>query len=1059
MSENDDSHSLSNSSDSEDEEYLMSSSHENREAIIRRKLLESFYGTTSPTAAASADLSDPDVFDPTVSPPSDPHRLRLSSQELPGKRNHLKSSDLDSIHFAPSLYTSKLIHTADTSQILKETNDLSQSIRLLDSTMQTLVYENYSKFISATGAIRSIGQSVDHSNEGLERLLDRMQRIEKNTQMLENNLSSKRKQVVEKLKLKRLLNRLTRLVELPRTLERMKSEGKYRSFMRDYLDAMKILTQHTDNFESLKHIEGECDEIVSKTVEELGFKMWIWCGGNVNIGMGRRKTQTGKSGVLDKFRVSGRILGASDAGNLDIVPPASIEEIYECACALFMYAKSKREHLQSVRNENATYDVDRPEYKARTVLKNLTDIECKTMAMESVTWYLEGILEDHTLDIQETVGDSSYMDQSLYPAKFLDDLFQAVSLYGQAFNSKTIHDDEQVEIKAISDIDSEMLKEYVTVWFNSFLNHVRNVLLDRTAEASGDYKTTGQGKDTDDDDDDDEIFASISNELIKLVKSVRELASKLAHPEVGLDMEVASSLVEQAVGTTESMVKRRVTQKFKLLRVKMIRDCILPFITSLHGENIPVGSLKLSSILQAANSSLSNGMQYVDDTIRSILCSGFDGKVYNTPLDLGMIKMAVRKNVQTFAVWLATILESIAVCDSTSKDITLEVHNLLKVEDEDKSYDLKKVMEALAFVEQDDDSCFDHDLLQELTGNIQNNIPETSMDMLNLGLLEICRVAQKHLASNINQSITNATEEKNQDYSKERTRDLRDNVDSDSLISYRFLLASSTLLAVYTRDKGHEAASTLCHSMPDTSSIQSTFLPHGPSDAAIKVFEVVRNVCLDSAQLFDGSSTASDVPNFGDDYRQNMSMVGSLGRTSNFGYSTGTAKGLSLDVARMFTQKVPAYSQALDKMSFNRDFVVNAVLRVAFRAWNEQIRLTSLTSYAYRQIQVDVEFFKYLLPHFVTEDSADFETVCTVLNDVLLSASERCIDAAIVGTTEYYDESVNRVVSPLLIALRWLKEEEAAGARGALGKIVIHKKMKGDQKQNASSSVGSSLYT
>ena len=67
--------------------------------------------------------------------------------------------------------------------------------------MQTFVYENYSKFISATNAIRSIGQNVDLSDG--RKLNFKMTRIEEqNTVLLEDSLKQKRKQVVEKLKLK-----------------------------------------------------------------------------------------------------------------------------------------------------------------------------------------------------------------------------------------------------------------------------------------------------------------------------------------------------------------------------------------------------------------------------------------------------------------------------------------------------------------------------------------------------------------------------------------------------------------------------------------------------------------------------------------------------------------------------------------------------------------------------------------------------------------------------------------------------------------------------------------
>ena len=53
---------------------------------------------------------------------------------------------------------------------------------------------------------------------------------------------------------------------------------------------------------------------------------------------------------------------------------------------------------------------------------------------------------------------------------------------------------------------------------------------------------------------------------------MREEASGLALPEVGLDMDVASSLVEEAVGTTESMVTQTIMHKFKLLRVRVVKE-------------------------------------------------------------------------------------------------------------------------------------------------------------------------------------------------------------------------------------------------------------------------------------------------------------------------------------------------------------------------------------------------------------------------------------------------------------------------------------------------------
>ena len=63
--------------------------------------------------------------------------------------------------FDASLYNRNLIRTSTTSQLLEEDERLTLSMKALDSGIQTLVYENYSKFIGATDAVKGVGLGVD----------------------------------------------------------------------------------------------------------------------------------------------------------------------------------------------------------------------------------------------------------------------------------------------------------------------------------------------------------------------------------------------------------------------------------------------------------------------------------------------------------------------------------------------------------------------------------------------------------------------------------------------------------------------------------------------------------------------------------------------------------------------------------------------------------------------------------------------------------------------------------------------------------------------------------
>jgi hypothetical protein len=300
MDSDEDSLFSSSSSSDEDEEFLTTSktkssnnkiagTAEDREALIRRKLLENFYGKASsaseegggaPVSSSKATTTTTTTAKKaTISTVNTDHEnttrkgklvattpTRTNSIQPPSAPQSPSFTDLDSPTFRPKQYSSNLISTSTTHNLLSSSSSLTQSTRLLDSTMQTLVYENYSKFIDATDAIRSIGQSVSVSEKGLQTLSSSIESIESNMKNVENQLKHRRNEVAEKIRVKRLLMRLTRLLELPVTLKVLRGEKKYRLVMKDYHDAMIIIGQHSDGFESLKKIEMDCGCIVEQMV-------------------------------------------------------------------------------------------------------------------------------------------------------------------------------------------------------------------------------------------------------------------------------------------------------------------------------------------------------------------------------------------------------------------------------------------------------------------------------------------------------------------------------------------------------------------------------------------------------------------------------------------------------------------------------------------------------------------------------------------------------------------------------------------------------------------------
>ena len=139
----------SNSSDSSDDDFLttLTPGGGDREAMVRRKLLQNFYGKS---AVAVAD-DDHDAGG---------HRAVSSTTSGSSRRSNkadgasVNTDDLDSPSFDPVKHAVKHIRSSTTHELLETEEKLALSVRTLDSTMQTLVYENYSRFIDATDAVR-----------------------------------------------------------------------------------------------------------------------------------------------------------------------------------------------------------------------------------------------------------------------------------------------------------------------------------------------------------------------------------------------------------------------------------------------------------------------------------------------------------------------------------------------------------------------------------------------------------------------------------------------------------------------------------------------------------------------------------------------------------------------------------------------------------------------------------------------------------------------------------------------------------------------------------------
>ena len=923
---------------------------------------------------------------------------------------------------------------------------IGTDIRTLDSTMQTLVYENYSKFIDATDAIKSIGTNVSSvsgggdTKNGLDRLISGMNSLGTASERSERLLRHSREAVAEKLRIQRLLTRLDALLSLPSTLRTYISQGKYRMAVQSHLSATEILGRHSAGFESLRSIELECGEILTELVNDLKERLIEWSGGSTGNDMGYN----------------------SSSLNVTVSSPKSIAEIFECAGTLLMlHPTSFSPGLDKNQCQSLALAACRQYLNERLVVGASSSANDNDSPSNSPGRKKAPVPESKN-DLDQGIVDD-------LPISFLDGILESTTLYGLSFQVAD-HGGSTP-----STTEHELLARFVSTSFDKFISHVKMLLIEQSDQHI--RAPDSKGEDDEKEAKDDANFLQISIALSHLLRSVRELASGLALPEVGLDVSIASALVDQTVELAEMLVRRRVAMKFNELRAVVVKECLASFVNEVIGSNRESDenagnndeeedsergtqqSFSLMEIIQLASVALSDGLQMADDLIRATLeRSQLSGGAVVAPVDSAVVKLAVQRSAKLFGVWLASTLEQLVGCEPSFESDSLLLEVWEKENEEDSENGQKRIIipklekdegtskwnsvhsTSFSRIDSSEDPATDEasSLLNNLLVQLDNGASEHVYSNFLLGVCEMCRLAERSLANTLNQSIQSAMEEDARVADSANTlfgdtinphRKGKDGLDSEQILSKRFQLAASRALSMYIMNRGSCAAAELCTGMHLLSDARDPYaIPSRPREVCLKVFEMAKAACEDCISIMGGDLFVAPMALFPEEVEY-VDVFGDRLAGATGGSGGGASRGLQLDVERMFVEKVTVYPEALTKLDFTRNSVVSGILRVALSAFLECIRSSVFSSLGYRQMKVDAIFMRYIVPHYVKDEFGTPEqnacsSVFTVIDDIMLKAGQRCFDHEVTNDDDYYDVEKDEIFTPFQLVECFVKNSE-----------------------------------
>ena len=181
---------------------------------------------------------------------------------------------IDQTDFDPEAAFIDMISSHTLEELLLLQNNLTFEIKSLDGNMQTLVYENYNKFISATDTIRSMKNHVESMEEEMKNLESSMQKIQEITEKVEKRLSPKQKQIRELVTAYEELQKIKSICDLPSVLREAIEKNKNKLHLdfsvaaQSYQDSIAFLLLHkTDtSYASIYQETMDCVDTIRKMI-------------------------------------------------------------------------------------------------------------------------------------------------------------------------------------------------------------------------------------------------------------------------------------------------------------------------------------------------------------------------------------------------------------------------------------------------------------------------------------------------------------------------------------------------------------------------------------------------------------------------------------------------------------------------------------------------------------------------------------------------------------------------------------------------------------------------
>lgn len=176
--------------------------------------------------------------------------------------------DMDGPNFDAEAYVNKTLKECSLKDVMNVETSIIRDTARLHSDMQTLVYENYNKFISATDTMRKMKTEFKQMETEMNLLVSNVKSITEFSDQISSKLHDSRQQLSTLSEKQLLLQKLQFLSSLPTKLKTLIDDGNYGQAVKHYAEAHAVLEQYGYQ-PSFQGIRDDCQLIMSDLKAKL----------------------------------------------------------------------------------------------------------------------------------------------------------------------------------------------------------------------------------------------------------------------------------------------------------------------------------------------------------------------------------------------------------------------------------------------------------------------------------------------------------------------------------------------------------------------------------------------------------------------------------------------------------------------------------------------------------------------------------------------------------------------------------------------------------------------